>query len=171
MKNKKVILVITVLLLLCCISCCLCSFFFSAVTPFVQVEGNSMEPNFQNGEIYFMNRIIDINRGDVIVFHKNGIDYVKRVVGLPGEIFEMKNGEVFINGIELDEPYLEESQTTVGMNFLTEGVQYTIPVNNYLVLGDNRENSLDSRSFLIGYIESSVVEGEIAFKIIPFENN
>lgn len=114
-----------------------------------EVEGASMEPNFHTGERVLVNRLAyrgfrEPQRGDVIVFHAwhsaGEEDYIKRVVGLPGDVVEIRDGTVFLNGSPFDEPYLDQTtQSALGPTVVPEGA--------YFVLGDNRGNSSDSRLF------------------------
>jgi len=112
------------------------------------VEGSSMEPGLQNEQVLLISKLSykfgEPKRGDIIVFPPPHIlnpekDYIKRIIGLPGETVEIKNGVVFINDIALDESYITESANG---NF----ARITVPANEYFVLGDNRNNSMDSRS-------------------------
>jgi signal peptidase I len=117
----------------------------TTVQSFV-VVGSSMEPNFQNGERLVTNKLVyklhQPERGEVIIFHppnNQQTDYIKRVIALPGDSVEVKNGAVYVNGTKLDEPYIKELPA------------YTmdkrkIPENEYFVLGDNRNNSNDSHT-------------------------
>ena len=121
----------------------------ATVQSFV-VEGSSMEPSFHEGERVLANKVVynfhPPERGDVIIFHPpddGPPDYIKRIIGLPGESVEIKQGTVYIhkeNGdvLPLDEPYIKDA--TRG-SFNGE----IIPENEYFVLGDNRNNSGDSR--------------------------
>ncbi len=111
------------------------------------VDGSSMEPNLHNGQRLLINKISynssPPKRGDIIIFPPPHIanpnkDYIKRVIGLPGETIEIIDGVVYINGSPLDEPYIEEPTN----NNLVPRI---IPGNEYFVLGDNRNNSTDSR--------------------------
>jgi len=114
-----------------------------------EVEGASMEPTFHTGERVLVNRMAyggfrEPQRGDVVVFHAwhsaGEEDYIKRVVGLPGDVVEIRDGGVYLNGSRYDEPYLDQStQSTLGPTVVPEGT--------YFVLGDNRGNSSDSRLF------------------------
>lgn len=114
-----------------------------------EVEGASMEPNFHTGERVLVNRLAyqgfrEPQRGDVIVFHAwhsaGDEDYIKRVVGLPGDVVEIHEGGVYINGSRYAEPYLDQStQSSLGPT--------VVPDDTYFVLGDNRGNSSDSRLF------------------------
>jgi signal peptidase I len=111
------------------------------------IVGSSMQPNFQNGERVVINKLVyrlhEPERGDVIVFHppnNQQEDYIKRIIALPGETVEVKNGVVYIDDRPLDEPYQ-----------LNELPKYTlseerVPNNEYFVLGDNRNNSNDSHN-------------------------
>lgn len=104
----------------------------------------SMEPNFHEGQRLLVNKAVyllgDPQRGDVVIFHapadQSG-DYIKRVIGLPGDIVEVKNRAVYVNGVKLDEPYVKDPPT-----YTLE--KMTVPPNEYFVLGDNRNNSNDS---------------------------
>ncbi len=117
----------------------------TAVQSFV-VIGVSMEPSFEEGQRLLINKAIyrfrEPQRGDVIVFHppsNQRADYIKRIIALPGDTVEIKEGVVYVNGCQLYEPYIEDPP---GYTF---GEQ-EIPANNYFVLGDNRNNSNDSHN-------------------------
>jgi len=110
------------------------------------VVGSSMEPNFQEGERLVTNKLVyklhQPERGEVIVFHppnNQQTDYIKRVIALPGDSVEVKNGVVYVNGTKLDEPYIKEPPAYT----LTER---KILENEYFVLGDNRNSSNDSHN-------------------------
>jgi signal peptidase I len=111
-----------------------------------KVEGMSMEPNLHNGEYILVNKVDYLlhspQRGDVIVFRavpagQPDRDFIKRVIGLPGEYVSVHDNTVFINGKPLHENYLRRSMTYVFPST-------KIPKNDYFVLGDNRDNSEDS---------------------------
>jgi len=119
-----------------------------------RILGRSMEPNFHNGELILTNkisyRIHPPERGDVIVFRappREDRDYIKRIIGLPGERVMVKDGRVYINGELLKEPYLPEGTRTKSSYYLAEGVEKVVPPNNYVVMGDNRDHSSDSREW------------------------
>ena len=122
----------------------------TAIQSFV-VVGVSMEPSFEEGQRLLINKAVyhfrEPQRGEVIVFHppnNQRTDYIKRIIALPGESIEIKQGTVYIhtedgNVLPLDEPYIKEAPSHP-----FEGD--TIPENEYFVLGDNRNNSNDSRN-------------------------
>ena len=131
-------------------------FIYTFVVSPHRVKGDSMLPNFYDGELLLTEKISyrfsDPVRGDVIVFKAPGsrnVDYIKRVIGLPGENIQINDGEVFVNGKKLYEPY--ETQKTRG------NVEITLSEGQYFVLGDNRGSSSDSRSF--GPINKSSIAG------------
>ncbi len=117
----------------------------TAVQSFV-IVGVSMEPSFEEGQRLLINKAVyrfrEPARGEVIVFHppnNQRTDYIKRIVALPGDTVEIKEGVVYINGSNLYEPYIEDPPGyTLG--------EKKIPDNNYFVLGDNRNNSNDSHN-------------------------
>ncbi len=122
--------------------------------PF-QVNGLSMFPTFDNNEGILTNlitlRLSQIERGDVVVFTApidKEKDFIKRVIGLPGETVMIKEGSVYINGNKFDESsYLNPDVKTYGGAFLKEAVPVTVPQDNYFVMGDNRPYSSDSREW------------------------
>ncbi|MEE8582372.1 MAG: signal peptidase I [Dehalococcoidales bacterium] len=109
------------------------------------VEGSSMEPNLHNGQRLLINKIAYSNpqRGDIIIFPPPHIansekDFIKRIIGLPGELIEIKDGVAYINDVPLDEPYIADNASiTMSLTLIPDG--------QYFVLGDNRGNSSDSR--------------------------
>ncbi len=127
----------------------------NAATGRFKIDGSSMEPNLHNDEYVIVDKVTYLfgkpQRGDVVVFYLEGQpkDYIKRVIGLPGETIEVSNGTVYVDGRPLDEPYLTPSSVTYPQRQLGE--------DEYFVLGDNRGNSSDSRSF--GPIRLSNVVG------------
>lgn len=131
-------------LLLSAVLCAACSVDSVSVKP-VLVEGTAMTPAFQDGDKILMDESLgELKRGDVVMhlYPKNlSKSYLKRIVGLPGETIEIRNGKVYVNGQILDEPYVLESNNTKQQTFAPE----VIAGNNYYVLGDNRDNSSDSR--------------------------
>jgi signal peptidase I len=112
-----------------------------------RIEGYSMEPNLHDGQFLFVNKLIYMlhppERGDVIVFvppNNSTRDFIKRVIGLPGDRVEIVNGRVFVNGEELREVY-PLNPATYSMSSVN------VPADEYFVLGDNRNYSSDSHSW------------------------
>ena len=137
-----------------------------------EVKGSSMEPNFQNNDYILTDKISykinEPSRGDVVIFKspKNPeVDYIKRVIGLPGERVKVQNGSVFINDKKLEEPYLKDRTLLFPGSYLQEGVEITVPVNEYFVFGDNRPHSSDSREF--GPIPISSIIGKALIRYWP----
>ena len=138
-----------------------------------QIPSDSMNETLLAGDRVLVNRLSyrlhDVNRGDVIVFDRPDSapaaagepeDLIKRVIGLPGETIETRDGVVYIDGEQLDEPYLEPDTFTGN---LEEPI--TVPEGEVFVLGDNRGNSSDSR--FIGPIPIDSIEGRAFANIWP----
>ncbi len=134
-----------------------------------------MEPNFHDGEYILTNkyeyRFADPKRGDVIVFkspQNPDVDYIKRIIGLPGETIKLVSNHYFINGTQLDEPYLSPTLYTYNGSYLKEGVEIVIPPNHFFVSGDNRPRSSDSREW--GPIDRSAIIGRSQLRYWPFDD-
>jgi signal peptidase I len=169
-------------------------FIISNIVSMTMVMEQSMEPTFSQGDRLIVNRVgyyfTDPERGDIVIFDKNPIEkglirnmineisdirnsfkfrltgsaeknlLIKRVIGVGGDQVELIEGEVFINGERLQEPYLDT------MTYSRGETSWTVPEGKLFVLGDNRENSLDSR--VLGFIDTDQVKGKVAFRIFPF---
>ncbi len=138
------------------------------VVSITQVVGNSMSPNYQNGEILVLNkfkyRFFKIKRGDIVSLKYANTKYlIKRVIGLPGDTIYIKNNILYINNQEYKEDYIK------GLNYddfnLTDLGYTTIPENMYFVLGDNRSDSIDSRE--IGLVKKEDIIGKASIRIWP----
>lgn len=139
------------------------------VVSVTQVVGNSMKSTLNDGDVLILSkasyRIFDVKRGDIISLDYEDTKYlIKRVIGLPGDSIEIVDNVLYINGEVYEEDYLDE-----GLNYpdfhLSDLGYDTIPEDMYLVLGDNREDSLDSRD--IGLISKDNVNGKIVLRIWP----
>ena len=118
----------------------------NAISARIRVDGHSMEPTLHNGEFIIVNKMAykfgEPQIGDVIVFHypkDPEQEYIKRVIGLPGDEVVIQNGEVFVNGSQLNEPYIAASPNYSG--------KWIVPEDTLFVLGDNRNNSSDSHNW------------------------
>ncbi|MBI4948258.1 signal peptidase I [Candidatus Berkelbacteria bacterium] len=139
--------------------------------PFV-VEGSSMEPNFHNGEYLFVEKISyrfkEPNRGDVVVMQyprNTSVNYIKRIIGLPGETVVIKDGRVFINGTKLTESYLPTDEITLSLINKDEEYTVHVPSGKYFVMGDNRDASSDSRDGWL--LDRSQIVGRSALVVLP----
>ena len=141
--------------------------------PFT-VSGASMYPTLHNGDRMILSKIGDINRFDVVVLKApdENVEYIKRVIGMPGDTVEMKSGVLYINGKKVDQPFINTEalakQTVFMDDFTLESLtgESKVPEGKYFVLGDNRGVSKDSR--MIGFIDRSAIEGKAVFTIWPF---
>ncbi|HEV2340140.1 MAG TPA: signal peptidase I [Patescibacteria group bacterium] len=145
------------------------------VRPF-QVNGESMHPNFENGEYVLTDLIIlhfqKLRLGDVIVFKappNPEEDFIKRVIGVPGDTVMVKDGNVYLNGKMVDQSsFLKPDVKTFGGTFLREGDTITVPQDEYFVMGDNRPYSSDSRDW--GFVKSDEVIGESMLIYWPIQD-
>ncbi len=150
---------------------------FLYVVSFQQIVGNSMSPVLKDGDVAVLSKIGvkigKIKRNQIVALKTNdGKLYVKRIIGLPGEEIHYLNGILYIDGIGYKENYLEEDVVT--RNFMFEDIcnkancpEGIIPNDMYLVLGDNRGDSLDSRDPSLGLIKKDNIVGKSLFKIWP----
>lgn len=137
------------------------------VLPVLQIEGTSMEPTLVNGDIVLLTKTTTFGRGDICGFSWNNKILVKRVIGIPGDWIEMDtDGTLYLNGEKLDEPYAQ--QLAFGECDLE--FPFQVPQEQYFVLGDMRESSIDSRNTLVGCVENDQIIGKIFFRIWPLED-
>ncbi len=138
------------------------------------VVGQSMSPTLVSGDEILVNRFVykvtDPKRGDIIVFLPNGNEkshyYVKRVIGVPGDTVLIQNGAVYING----EVYKEEIEAAAIEEAGLASEEITLDSDEYFVLGDNRNNSEDSRYANIGNIKKDYIIGKAWFRVAPFSS-
>lgn len=136
------------------------------VLPVLQIEGTSMEPTLANGDIVLLTKSTRFSHGDLCGFTWNNKLLIKRVVGLPGDWIEIDTaGTVYRNGDKADEPYVQQS----ALGECDLQFPYQVPQEQYFVLGDMRENSIDSRNTLIGCVEKDQIVGKVFFRIWPFK--
>lgn len=149
-------------------------------TPIV-VDGESMMPTLENGDRMIVNKIGykigDLKRFDIVVFHApEKKDYIKRIIGLPGDTIEYKNDQLYINGKSYDEPYLDEYKAQITEGTLTEDFTLqdidptleVIPEGYVFVMGDNRRFSKDSRH--IGIVSEDKIIGNTNLRFWPLKN-
>ena len=135
------------------------------VLPVLQIEGTSMEPTLYNGDIVLLMKTNRFDRGDLCGFTWNNKLLIKRVIGVPGDWIEIDtDGTVYLNGEKLDEPYVE--QKALGECDLE--FPYQVPQEQFFVIGDMRESSIDSRNTVIGCIPKEQIVGKVFFRVWPF---
>lgn len=139
----------------------------------------SMLPTFQEGDLIITDKAIqwlggedrgyDYEKGDIVVFRKRGssTDLIKRIIATEGDTIKVANGKVYLNDEPLEEPYLNDDTATGAGSFLSEGQSKQIPEDSYIVMGDNRSNSRDSRFYDIKFVERSEMRGRVIFRYWP----
>jgi signal peptidase I len=139
-------------------------FLIDSVVARVRVENISMRPTLAPGEFLLVNKLAyrlgEMQRGDIVIFHHTQQeDYIKRLIGLPGDDVLIRGGEVSVNGQVLDEPYIAAPPGYAG--------QWKVPEGQVFVLGDNRNQSYDSHSW--GYVPVNTLVGRAIFVYWPFD--
>lgn len=136
----------------------------NAVSARIRVDGSSMEPSLHSGEFVIVNKLSykfsEPLRGDVIVFHfprDPEQEYIKRIIGLPGDQIEVRDGEVYVNGHQLEEDYIAADPAYE--------IEKQVPEDSLFVLGDNRNNSSDSHNW--GAVPLDFVVGKAVFVYWP----
>ena len=137
------------------------------VLPVLQIEGTSMEPTLHNGDIVLLMKTTRFERGDLCGFTWNNKLLIKRVVGVPGDWIEIDtDGTVYLNGEKSDEPYVEKKAFgECDLEF-----PFQVPAEQYFVIGDMRESSIDSRNTLIGCIPKDQIVGKVFFRVWPLKS-
>ncbi|HPH95453.1 MAG TPA: signal peptidase I [Anaerolineaceae bacterium] len=139
----------------------------NALTARVRVENISMKPTLEPGQFVLVNRLAykfgQAHRGDIIIFHNpanpDKEDYIKRVIGLPGDVVTVQNGTVQINGVIVKEDYIAAAPAYNGT--------WTVPPESFFVLGDNRNSSSDSHQW--GMVSFNHVVGQAIFAYWPLD--
>ncbi len=134
------------------------------VLPVLQIAGTSMEPCLNDGDIVLLVKTKEMESGDLCAFYYSNKILIKRVIATPGDyIWIEADGTVYLNGEPLEEPYVAEK----ALGECDVEFPYQVPENNYFVMGDQRETSIDSRSSVIGCISEDQIVGRIFCKIWP----
>ncbi len=138
------------------------------------VDGVSMMPNYKDNDFVIVDKVSyqlrEPQRGEIIVFKpklNQDVNYIKRIIGLPGDKIVIKSGHIFVNSKELIEPYIDGNDTYVE-NKIDYLFTKTLSDDEYFVLGDNRNNSQDSRA--IGPISKENITGRVILVIYPFSD-
>lgn len=132
--------------------------------PVLQIFGTSMTPTLEEGQIVLSVKADKMERGDVIAFYYGNKVLVKRYIAGPGEWVEIQeDGTVFVNGLALEEPYLEEKDFGIcDLEF-----PYQVPDGMYFLMGDQRATSVDSRHSTVGCVAQDAIVGKIIFRVWP----
>ena len=171
MKRSTFRLIVTIVVT-AAIVVILCYIFTGVLFNIKVVSGSSMEPYLYNGERVIVDIKVyekeEVSRYDVIVFDYRYLKdtyYIKRVIGLPGETIQIKDGKVYINDSQLDD-FVDTSILTPG----AAANPYKLADDEYFVLGDNRNNSEDSRFASVGMVKRSNIVGKVWMVIEPFDS-
>ncbi|MBE6543316.1 MAG: signal peptidase I [Ruminococcaceae bacterium] len=134
------------------------------ILPVLQISGTSMEPTLKNGQIVALVKTANLERGDLCGFSYSNKILIKRVIGLPGDVIVIdEEGTVYVNGYALKEPYVSEK----GYGECDIEFPFTVPENEYFLMGDQRTTSIDSRSSVIGCIEREQIVGKLFLRVWP----
>ena len=127
-----------------------------------------MEPTLYNGDIVLLMKTNRFDRGDLCGFTWNNKLLVKRVIGVPGDWIEIDtDGNIYLNGDKLDEPYVyQKALGECDLEF-----PFQVPQEQYFVVGDMRESSIDSRNTLVGCVENEQIIGKIFFRVWPLKKS
>jgi signal peptidase I len=132
--------------------------------PVLQIYGSSMTPTLQDGEIVMSVKTSDLKQGDIIAFYYNNKILVKRVIAKSGDWVDIDtDGNVYVNGEKLEEPYLTEK--ALGDCNIT--LPYQVPEDKIFVMGDHRATSIDSRNTALGCISQELTIGKLVFRVWP----
>ncbi len=139
-----------------------------------RVEGHSMDDSLHDGQHLLIDKLTprfdDYSRGDVVVLHppdepEDSTPFIKRVIGVAGDHLELRDGTVWVDGVEIDEPYLAPGSTTEPLD---EQASWDIGDGEVFVMGDNRDDSLDSREF--GPVRTSEIIGRAWLRFWPLDS-
>lgn len=140
------------------------------LTP-INVKGMSMEPTYEDNDVILVDRISALGHSQHVVFespYHDGELYIKRLIGLPGDVIEMKDDVLYLNGQAQEEPYVKRADKNVYLRTTEDFAPITVPEGKFFVMGDNRIKSQDSRHF--GFIDADIVFGKSFATIYPFSH-
>lgn len=135
--------------------------------PVLQIYGASMTPTLTDGDIVISRKVRNLKQGDIVAFYYNNRILVKRYIANAGDWVDIdEDGNVYVNGELLDEPYVYEK----ALGECNIELPYQVPENRIFVLGDHRSVSIDSRSSSVGCVADDQIVGELVFCVWPFNN-
>lgn len=135
--------------------------------PVLQIYGTSMTPSLQNGDIVISLKSAEFAEGDIVAFYYNNKILVKRIIAKPGDWVNIDaEGTVFVNGQELQEPYI----TDKAFGDCNIEFPYQVPDGRIFVMGDHRSTSVDSRNTAVGCVAQEQIVGRVVFRIWPLHN-
>jgi len=134
--------------------------------PILEMYGSSMSPTLEEGNIVVSVATKDFRRGEIVAFYYGNKLLVKRCIGLPGDVIDIdEEGNVSVNSVALDEPYVsEKSLGDCDISF-----PYEVPLETYFVMGDHRSTSLDSRNSTVGCVGLDQISGKVLLRIWPLK--
>lgn len=135
--------------------------------PILRIYGKSMNDTLDEGNIVVSMKSTEFRTGDVVAFYYNNKILVKRVIGHPSDWIDIdEEGNVYVNNVRIDEPYLK----TKAFGECDIELPYQVPPNRVFVMGDNREISIDSRNTTVGCVAEEQIVGKIVFRVWPLES-
>lgn len=134
--------------------------------PVLRVTGTSMTPTLVNDELVICSKRSNFQSGDVVAFYFNNKILLKRVIGVAGDIIDIKeDGTVYVNGEKLEEPYVNE----LAFGECDLDLPYQVPESRVFVMGDHRSTSVDSRSSVVGCIAEEYIVGKVILRVWPLQ--
>lgn len=134
--------------------------------PVLQIFGSSMVPTLQEGQIIVSIKTENLEPGDIVAFYYGNKVLVKRYIAGAGSFVDIRaDGTVFVDGVPLEEPYIKEK----ALGNCDLSMPYQVPEGTYFLIGDERENSIDSRHSSVGCISADRIVGKIVYRVWPFE--
>jgi signal peptidase I len=159
-KSSKGSNALTIILIVLCVMLAVVAYLNTYVFFLVEVSGESMMPTLQSGDVVTVNRKLQAKEGDIVIIEgkKNGSYIIKRVIATGGDVVKIKDGKVFVNGEEINEPYIIKENGTAPTGKKSE---WTLEEGQIFFLGDNRINSKDSRDDQYGPCTKEQIVGVV----------